>query len=132
MYKLGKHETISYILVDTSYRKYVAYAIKKKVNMNIVIIYGEIYSNIDFKFIYNKYAKKKLEKYKHTSIVRCKIRIENNSIVEVYGYDNMADYMYSKLKEKDKIIIEGKIDSNMLIKIESIINIPIVNLYNSN
>ena len=91
--------------------------------MNMVIVYGKIYSNINFKFIYNKYAKGNLEKYKHTSIARCKIKVRNNSIIEVYGYDNIADYMYSKLKEKNKIIICGEIDSNMLIRIKSIIKV---------
>ena len=62
----------------------------------------------------------KKEKYKHTSIAKCKIRLENDSIIEVYGYDNIADYMYRYLKENKSVLIEGKIDSNMKVKIEYI------------
>ena len=87
--------------------------------MNIVIIYGRIVSKIEFKFIYDRYKEKDniKEKYKHTSIAKCKIRLENDSIVEVYGYDNIADYMYRYMKENEEVLIEGKIDGNMKIEI---------------
>lgn len=87
--------------------------------MNIVIIYGKIVSKIEFKFIYDRYKEKDniKEKYKHTSIAKCKIRLENDSIVEVYGYDNIADYMYRYMKENEEVLIEGKIDGNMKIEI---------------
>ena len=95
--------------------------------MNIVIIYGKIVSKIDFKFIYDRYKEKDniKEKYNHTSIAKCEIKLENDSIVELYGYNNIADYMYKYLKENESILVEGKIDSN--IKIE-IINVKLYNL----
>ena len=87
--------------------------------MNIVIIYGKIVSKIKFKFIYDRYKEKDniKQKYNHTSIAKCKIRLENDSIVEVYGYDNIADYMYRYMKENEEVLIEGKIDGNMKIEI---------------
>ena len=87
--------------------------------MNVVVIYGKIVSKIEFKFIYDRYKEKDniKEKYKHTSIAKCKIRLENDSIVEVYGYDNIADYMYRYMKENEEVLIEGKIDGNMKIEI---------------
>ena len=90
--------------------------------MNIVIIYGKIVSKIEFKFIYDRYKEKDniKQKYNHTSIAKCKIRLENDSIVEVYGYDHIADYMYRYLKENESVLIEGKIDTNMKVKIEYI------------
>lgn len=93
--------------------------------MNVVVIYGKVLSKIEFKFIYDRYYKSKEnhveEKYKHVSIAKCKIKLKNDSIVEIYGYDNMADYMYRYMKENDNILIEGKIDSNMKIMIEQIL-----------
>ena len=85
--------------------------------MNIVIIYGKVIEKIDFKFIYDRYNNKN----KHTSIAKSKIKLMNNSIVEIYGYDEMADYMYRKLKKDMCIILEGKIDSNMKIRVHRVI-----------
>lgn len=81
-------------------------------NMNIVMISGKIVSEIDFNFIYNKYKKEK-----YTSIAMCKLKLDNGSIVDAYGYDEIADYLYSHNLEY--IWFEGKIDSNMMIEIIS-------------
>lgn len=89
--------------------------------MNIVIICGKIVSKIDFKFIYNRYKNSELkhkEKYTHTSIVKCKVKLLNNSIVEIYGYDEISDYLYRNFKENQIITIEGKIDSEMKIEVK--------------
>ena len=61
--------------------------------MNIVIISGEVISNIDFRFIYDRFKRNNTNKetYSHTSIAKCKMRLINGSIVNVYGYD----YYYS-------------------------------------
>lgn len=90
--------------------------------MNIVIVYGKIVSKIDFKFIYSRYKTEKEynSKYKHTSIVRFKIKLLDNNLIEVYGYDNIADYIYRNLKENDIVLIYGKLDSNLKINIEYI------------
>ena len=87
--------------------------------MNIVIIYGKIASKIDFKFIYDRYKEKDniKEKYKHTSIAKCKIKLQNESILVIYGYDEVADYMYRYIKENDNIFLEGRIDGNMKIEV---------------
>ena len=83
--------------------------------MNIVIICGKIISKIEFKFIYDRYKNNASiqnndnEIYKHISIAKCKIKLSNNSIIEIHGYDNIADYMYSKLSENDNIYIIGRI-----------------------
>ena len=90
--------------------------------MNLVIIAGKIIQKIDFKFIYDKYKNKKneveiayQEKYKHTSIASSMIELKNGSIVKIYGYDEVADFMYKNLYEADLVLIEGKINSNMSI-----------------
>ena len=44
--------------------------------------------------------------------------LRNKSIVKIYGYDKIADFMYINLKENDYILIEGKLDSNMEIEVK--------------
>ena len=58
-------------------------------------------------------------KYKHTSISKCKVKLLNNSIVEIYGYDEIADYMYRNFKENQIIALEGKLDSEMKIEVRN-------------
>lgn len=85
-----------------------------KVEMNVVVITGKIVSDVDFKFIYNKEKKEK-----HTSIAMCKLVLDNGSIVDIYGYDEVADYLY--MNNNKYIFVEGIIDSNMMIEIKYII-----------
>ena len=79
--------------------------------MNIVILYGKIIDNINFEFIYNKYTKNSKIKNK-TSIVKFKMELENGSMVKVYGYDEIADFIYKKLQKNNSVLIEGSLDSN--------------------
>lgn len=81
--------------------------------MNIVIISGKIISNIDFNFIYNKDKKEK-----HMSIAMCKIQLDNGSIIDVYGYDEIADLLYRN--NVKKIWIEGCLDNKMMIEIKKL------------
>ena len=76
--------------------------------MNIVIISGEIVSGIEFKFIYDRYG----EKSKYTSIASCHVKLNNESIIQVYGYDEMADFMYRYLKNGDTVVCSGSIADN--------------------
>ena len=77
--------------------------------MDLVIVFGKIVSNVEFKFIYNRYSSRELKD--KTSIAICRIELLNKSIVKVYGYDKIADYMYRKLKVNGNMLIEGKLDS---------------------
>lgn len=90
--------------------------------MNLVIIYGKIVSEIEFKFIYDRYIDcgrvTEEMKHKHISLARCKVEILNGSVIEIYGYDDIADYMYRNLKEGENIVVEGRLESNMKIKCE--------------
>ena len=69
--------------------------------MNLCLLIGEIYSEIQFNFILN---------CKNISIVRFNIKLSNGSIIKVKGYNEIADYCYSKLKEGDIVEIEGYLD----------------------
>ena len=90
---------------------------KEDKKMNIVIMYGKIVSNIEFKFIYNRYAKDSGMEHK-TSIAKCEIELANGSIVEIYGYDEIADFMYRNLKNNVNIYIQGRLDSNGKVEIQ--------------
>ena len=74
--------------------------------MKLIFILGEIISNIEFKFIINK---------KNKSISVFKIKLLNDSILEIKAYNENADYCISKLNKGDIIYIEGFLNSKMQI-----------------
>ena len=87
--------------------------------MNIVVICGTIISEVEFNFIYDRYRcvnskkeKADLEMYIHTSVAKCKIELNNGSVIQIHGYDEIADFMYRNLKEKDVVWIEGALGEN--------------------
>ena len=55
--------------------------------------------------------------------------LDNGSIVQIYGYDNIADYMYRKLNKGENILFEGWIDSEGILEIKSIFT-NITDFYN--
>lgn len=93
--------------------------------MNLVIIYGKVVSKVEFNFIYDRYntGKELIDnvKYKHTSLARCEVELLNGSIVEIYGYDDMADYMYRNLKNGEFVLVEGKINREMSVECTNIL-----------
>ena len=76
--------------------------------MNLCFLFGKIESDIDFKFII---------KDKNISIVLFNIKLENDSIVEVMGYNVIADLCYQQLCKNDSIFIYGKITQSGKIEI---------------
>lgn len=87
---------------------------KRMMGMNIVIISGEIVSDIDFNFIYRKDKKEE-----HTSIAMGKLKLDNGSIIDFYGYDDIADILYRS--ENRCLWIEGKLDHHMMLEVLQII-----------
>ena len=81
--------------------------------MNLCILIGKIISKIEFKFIINS---------KHKSIACFALELSNKSIVKVIAYNDVADYIYQKIYNKDIIEIEGKIKTNGIIEAEKIIS----------
>ena len=77
--------------------------------MNRCFFIGKVYSNIKFDFILNG---------KSISIVICDIKLLDGNIIKVKGYDEIADYCYSKLKYGDVVNIEGIINNRMEIIIK--------------
>ena len=86
--------------------------------MNEVFLIGKIVTEIEFKFIINS---------KHISIVLFEIELLNKSVVRVKAYDEMADFVYSKLKKDHTIFVNGKIETKGRINclyVKSIKNMP--------
>ena len=81
--------------------------------MNLVFLFGKIVSDIEFNFVLNS---------KNISIVNFEIELYNENIVKVKGYNEIADFCYSKLNKQDLVYIFGMLDNNMEIRIEEIYN----------
>lgn len=76
------------------------------INMNFCYIVGKIISKINFEFIIES---------KDYSIATFKIKLSNNSIINVEAYNEQADYCYLKLHEENIIAIEGKMKNNCIL-----------------
>lgn len=77
--------------------------------MNLCILLGKIISEIEFKFIINSKSK---------SIAYFDVQLSNKSIVRIKAYNEMADYVYRKLKKGQNIIVKGKIRDDGTIECE--------------
>ena len=80
-------------------------------NMNLIYIFARVISEVEFNFIY---------KFKNDSIATFLVNLENNAILKIKAFDNIADYCYSKLTIGDTIVVEGKLESNMEVKVNTI------------
>lgn len=83
--------------------------------MNKCILMGKVFEDVDFRFIYND--------NKSISMANCKIVLTNKAQIEIYGLNEKADYMYSKLNKNDIIFICGSLvsEANIVkVKIEEI------------
>ena len=78
--------------------------------MNEVFIIGKVI-NIKFEFIYGS---------KNISICFIEEIIEKENIINMYGYDEFADYMIQELNKNDNIFINGKLRSNGKIEVNYI------------
>ena len=85
--------------------------------MNKVYLVGTIIEMSEYNFFYNS--------KKHDSKISFKIKTLNSNynkhtIIEVSGYDSLADKIYRFLKNGDLIYIEGYIGKNMEVEIKKI------------
>ena len=77
--------------------------------MNRCFFIGKVCTNIKFDFIL---------KDKNISIVRFYIKLLDGNTIKVKGYDEIADYCYSKLKYGDVVNVEGIINNRIEIIIK--------------
>ena len=68
--------------------------------MNEVFLIGNIVNEIEFKFIINS---------KNISIAMFNIELDDKQIIKVKAYNEIADYCFSKLKNTDRIFINGEL-----------------------
>ena len=73
--------------------------------MNEVFLIGKIISDIEFKFIINS---------KNKAIACFEIETNDKQIVRVQAYNQLADFVYSKLNTNDKVFINGYIEDNVV------------------
>ena len=71
---------------------------KEEINLNLCFFKGKIVSETYFKFIINS---------NNCAISYFYLELENKSVIKVIGYNEIADYCYSKLDKNDHIFIEG-------------------------
>ncbi len=75
---------------------------------------GKIISNIDFKFIIND--------KRNISIAIFEVELNNKSKITVIGYNEFADFCYSRLKKNDNIAFQGYLNSTLNVVLEDIIS----------
>ena len=73
--------------------------------MDGVFLIGKIISDIEFKFIIN---------LKNKAIACFEIKTADKQIVRVQAYNQLADFVYSKLNTNDKVFINGYIEDNVV------------------
>ena len=78
--------------------------------MNIIFLKGKIINEIKYEFIINNI---------NNAIVIFKMQVQDN-IITIKGYDEIADFCYSKLKIGDEIYLQGSINSKMEIILQDI------------
>ena len=81
--------------------------------MNEVFLNGRIITEIEFKFIINTKKQK--------SIVEFTLEIENGLKVKIKAYNEIADYIYSKFKMYDDIILRGMLSQEYDVIIKEIV-----------
>ena len=80
--------------------------------MNICFFMGKIVSDINFKFI--------IHDRKNNSIVKFEVELNNKSKIIVIGYNELADFCYSRLKKNDNIALQGYLSSGINVILENI------------
>lgn len=75
--------------------------------MNEVFIIGKVITEVKFDFILNS---------KHISIARFGvITVCDKQEIEIMAYDEMADYVYTTIKQKDIVMINGYLEYDKVI-----------------
>ena len=86
--------------------------------MNICFIIGKIISKIEFDFVIGD---NKSFKNKKVSVVRFKLKLLDENVLNIIGYNNIADFCYQRLKIGENILIQGFINNSGEIEIKNII-----------
>ena len=77
--------------------------------INLCFIKGKIIEEINFSFLYNM---------NKISVAKTKLKLENESVIVIKGYDEMADWMVQNIKKEDEVILQGKINTKMEVEVK--------------
>ncbi len=80
--------------------------------MNKVFLIGKIVSKIQYDFI--------VRDKRFYSITRFKVNTMSESIVNICGYNLIADYCYINLDNGSKVYIQGNLNSKLECEIEKV------------
>ncbi len=80
--------------------------------MNICFFIGKIISDIDFKFIVNDKS--------NTAVAIFKLKVDENCILTIKGYNELADLCYRNLSINNYIALQGELNSKMEVILYSI------------
>ncbi len=78
--------------------------------MNEIYIIGTINGKIEFRFVVNN--------KRYFSKVKFKLKTLDKQILKIVCYNDVADLILKNIKERDKIIIRGRINSKSEIEIK--------------
>lgn len=82
--------------------------------MNKVFLLGTVLTDPTFDFLYKK---------KNMSISTFLLKTKKDNIIQVYGYDDNADFLYRNIIKGDNVLITGYLSSgnhNILVNISKI------------
>ena len=71
---------------------------------------GKVINEIDLKFVYNS-QKRSLDK-KHTSIAKIELELQDEQVIQLHAYNEMADYVFRNVKKSDYIFVQGEVKNN--------------------
>lgn len=79
--------------------------------MNEIFIIGKIIDEINYNFIVNS----------KQNFARVDFKIlYKKQVFNVCAYNNIADFCYRRLKENDLVLVNGSVDTNMVINVKYI------------
>ena len=52
------------------------------------------------------------------SVAKTKLKLENESVIVIKGYDEMADWMIQNIRKEDEVILQGKINTKMEVEVK--------------
>ena len=52
------------------------------------------------------------------SVAKTKLKLENESVIVIKGYDEMADWMVQNIRKKDEVILQGNINTKMEVEVK--------------
>ncbi len=91
---------------------------EKEKMINLCFLSGRVENKIDLQFIY--YQRKTVLEKKHISMVEIELQMKNKQRIILRAYNEIADWIYQNIKQKDYIFIQGRLHSKF-IEIEEII-----------